>query len=81
MSANKKDKEGPSQPSANVAKPASLTAAEAQEWGHVLKQIEDNKWIVPAVITAGVAGFLEILHLIFLAVRFLWHLAQGTWTF
>lgn len=80
MSPNRKEA-GSTSSSANPAKPASLTAAEAQEWGHVLKKIEDNKWIVPAVITAGVAAALEIIHLIFLALRFVVHLIQGTWTF
>ncbi len=67
--------------SANPSNSASLTPAQVQEWSFVLKKLEDNKWIVPAVITAGIAAALEIVHLIFLALRFLWHLANGTWTF
>ena len=67
--------------SANPATPASLTPAQVQEWSFVLKKLEDNKWLVPAVITAGVAAALEIIHLLFLAVRFVVHLIQGTWSF
>jgi hypothetical protein len=67
--------------SANPATPASLTPAQVQEWSFALKKLEDNKWIVPAVITAGVAAALEIIHLLFLAVRFMVHLIQGTWSF
>jgi hypothetical protein len=71
----------PTSGSANAANPASLTPAQAQEWSYVLKKIEDNKWVVPAVLTAGFAGLLEILHLVFLAMRFLYHVIQGTWKF
>ncbi len=67
--------------SANPSNPASLTPAQFQQWSYVLQKVGDNKWIVPAVLTAGAAAALEILHLIFLALRFLWHFLNGTWTF
>jgi hypothetical protein len=63
--------------SANPAIPASLTPAQVQEWQFVLKKLEDNKWVVPAVITAGAAGALEIAHIIWLAARFIYfHLSR-----
>lgn len=67
--------------SANPAAPASLTPAQLQEWNWALKKISDNKWVVPAVLVAGVAGAFEILHVAFLAFRFLFHWVQGTWSF
>jgi hypothetical protein len=79
LSAKKKD-EGASG-AANPAKPASLTPAEAQEWSRVLKKIEDNSWVVPAVIVAGTAAAFEIIHLVFLAIRFVVHWHNGTWNF
>lgn len=79
MSAKKKDA-GPSA-AANPASPASLTAAQAQEWYYVLKKLDDNKWVVPAIITAGIAAVFESIHLIFLAIRFIVHWLQGSWSF
>ena len=67
--------------SANPATPASLTPAQVQEWSYVLAKISENKWVVPAVITAGVGALFEIVHLIFLTARFLKHLFDGSWSF
>jgi hypothetical protein len=67
--------------SANPATPASLTPAQLQEWSYVLKKVGDNRWIVPAVLMAGVAATLESIHLIFLAIRFIVHWIKGTWSF
>jgi hypothetical protein len=76
MSPNKKGTVSVSSGSANPGNPASLTPAQVQEWSYVLKKIEDNKWVVPAVLMTGAAAALEIIHLIFLALRFLVHWVQ-----
>jgi len=80
---SKKGTAAPAAPSgsANPAAPASLTPAQLQEWSWALKQLSENKWVVPAVLVAGLAGALEILHLLFLAIRFVYHWIQGGWQF
>jgi hypothetical protein len=51
---------------ANPANQASLTPSQFQEWSYVLKEISENKWIVRAVLAAGVAAVLEVVHLLWL---------------
>lgn len=58
---------------ANPAVPASLTPAQFQEWSSVLKRIEDSKWVVPAVLAAGVAAVFEVIHLGWLFVKWLYY--------
>ncbi len=65
-------KKGASSASANPATPASLTPAQAQEWSYILKKVDDNKWVVPAILAAGAAALLDILHILWLAGRFLY---------
>jgi hypothetical protein len=65
-------KEAGSSGSANPANQASMTAAQAQEWYYLFKKLEDNKWVVPAILAAGVAGLLEMVHIFWLAGRFLY---------
>jgi hypothetical protein len=77
---SKKDR-APASGSANPAAPGSLTPAQFQEWSWALKKISDNKLVVPAVLIAGLAGAFEIIHLLFLAGRFLFHWIGGTWFF
>jgi hypothetical protein len=58
---------------ANPADPASLTPAQFQEWSYVLKKVSDNNWIVYAVLAAGVAGALEVVHLLWLFFKWLYY--------
>jgi hypothetical protein len=67
--------------SANPGASGSLTPAQVQEWSYVLKKLDDNKWVVPAVLTAGLAGLFEIIHLVFLAIRFVVHWSNHSWSF
>lgn len=67
----------PQQPSgANPADPARLTPAQLQEWSYVLKQISDNKWIVYAVLAAGVAAMFDVVHLLWLFVKWFYYLPR-----
>ena len=61
---------------ANPADPARLTPAQLQEWSYVLKEISDNKWIVRAVLAAGLAAVLEVAHLSWLFAKWLYYLLR-----
>jgi hypothetical protein len=62
----------PEPASANPANPASLTPAQVQEWSYVLGKVSENKWVVPAIVLAGVAAVFEIVHIIWLMGRFIY---------
>ncbi len=64
--------------SANPAKEAPLTAAQLQEWTAVIKQLDDNKWVVPAILMAGIAALLDGIHLVFLFLVYLRHWLTGS---
>jgi len=76
MSNRKKLGELPQDPPATSGANASLTPAEFQEWMGVLKHIQDNRWVVPAVIAAGLAAILEIIHLVWLFGKWLYYFRQ-----
>ena len=58
---------------ANPANPASLTPAQFQDWSFALKKVSDNEWILRAVLAAGIAGALEIVHLAWLFGKWLYY--------
>jgi hypothetical protein len=70
------ESEKPNTSAANPADPASLTPAQFQEWSYVLKQISDNKWIVYAVLAAGVAAVFDVVHLLWLLVKWFYYLPR-----
>jgi hypothetical protein len=41
------------------------------------QKIDDNKWVVPAVLITALGAALEIIRLIFLTTRFIVHWVQG----
>jgi hypothetical protein len=52
--------------------PARLTTQEIQDLGHFFKQLlADNPIIKMSIIAAGIGGFLEALHILWLAIRFM----------
>lgn len=67
-------------PDANAEAPhgsgASLTAAEFQAWGAALAKIQNNKLIITAAYAAGIAAVLEIIHLLFLALKWFAYATQ-----
>jgi hypothetical protein len=78
MSPKKKTGSGDTDPAghtsaANPATPASLTPAQFQDWSEILKKVSDNKWIVRAVLAAGVAAVFEIVHLCWLFGKWVYY--------
>lgn len=51
---------------------AGLSLADLQAYWDFFKRVNENPIIVPAVIAAGVSGVLEILHMAWLAARYIW---------
>jgi hypothetical protein len=58
---------------ANPANPASLTPAQFQDWSFALKKVSDNEWILRAILAAGIAAVLEVVHLLWLFVKWAYY--------